>query len=109
MPRQPRQEFAQPIGSFESLPVWFELDPGVEIPADQHDALACLQHRRLGMADVVRRIDDACQPIRLGDLPAGLAGRKNRWLVATGSTRREERQGERKWVSRGRLGWWGET
>lgn len=82
LPGQPDEESSQPIRALERLLVRLELDPCVEVPADQDDAVPGLEHCRFGVAEVVGGVDDARQPIGVRDLPARVARCEYRALVA---------------------------
>jgi hypothetical protein len=64
---QPQDEFAQGA-RLARQPLFAELDAGVEVPADQHDALLRLQHRLAADLEIGLRIDDQPGPRRF--LPA---------------------------------------
>lgn len=68
---KPFEEFTEFVRSLESCTLGFELDPGVEIPPDQHDAFFRPEHRRLGVTEIVGGVDYAGQPLRSRNSPAG--------------------------------------
>ncbi|MND50435.1 hypothetical protein D3C80_414020 [compost metagenome] len=51
----------------------YQVDPRVEIPADQVDRALRLCHGALGVTKEVGGVDDDRKPVCLCDLPAGLA------------------------------------
>ena len=74
LPEHPLQEGAQPVGAGQRRAAPLQGDPGVEVPADQQDAVAGPQHGRLGMTEVVGAVDDACQSVGGFHAPAGATG-----------------------------------
>src|SRR5690606_9375510 len=68
--RQPGEEIAQAVWPFQRLPLRLELDPHVEIPADEHDALPGAEHRGFRMAEIGGRVDDEGKALRRLDAPA---------------------------------------
>ena len=74
LPEHPLQEGAQPIGAGQRRAAPLEGDPGVEVPADQQDAVAGPQHRRLGMTEVVGAVDDAGESVGGLHAPACATG-----------------------------------
>ena len=68
---QPRKETAQPRGKIAPVgplppaaPIG-EVDARVEIPADQENAMLCVEHRFLHGGEIVRRIDDHARALDL--------------------------------------------
>ena len=75
MPDQPADEAAQPdrilslSGSLPPAAAFGQMDAGVEIPADQKDAIPCFQHRFLHRREIIRGVDEDGRPIHLGKAP----------------------------------------
>ena len=59
----------QPGGTF-GLAFLAELDAGIEVPSDQHDAVPGGQHRLSACLEIVSGIHDQGGAVRLGDAPA---------------------------------------
>jgi hypothetical protein len=71
---QRSQEGTQLVVSGQRLAAGLEDRPGVEVPPDEQDAVLRAQHRRLGVAKVVGRVDDEGEPLGPLEAPARLPG-----------------------------------
>jgi len=75
MPREPHQEAAEAArkaaakGAGIPAAPHRQVDPGIEIPTDQHDPPAGLEHRLLHEREVVFGVDDHARAIDFRESP----------------------------------------
>jgi hypothetical protein len=62
------------VGAGQDLFPPLECHSRIQIPCDQHDPVPSAQHRRLGVLEIVGRIDDVGEPAGALHAPARLAG-----------------------------------